>query len=474
MPGPTLDTKGPEKAEKQGSYRSLWQESPLGLWLIFLLKALFGLSTSALDAVLVLFLSDDFAMDDVSAGWAFGLTGFLTSLYGLACGFVIDLLGVRWSLLIGSSFLTVGLLLCAMANSQMIVLGSLFTCKAFGCAMFFAPLMFAIRRYTSAANRPFAFSLFYTVFNTVNFMAQLLLNAIRQLHPVRGMPESMSIWRIVVWAAAIFAVFCLMVCFFIKEPPESATQEEDGNAESALRWREDANMTVSQNIWDKTKKTMTEAKFWRLTALSFALVFTRVIFVYLAALFPKFWVRAMGANAPFELVVAVNPLSIMLLVPLCTSLVVAFQWKCATVIILGAFITAASPLPLAYWTAYITAIAFVFLLSLGEALWSPKFFEYSVAVSPVGREGTYGALSSLPTFSAALFAGGFSGHLLTEYCPSSQDCDGRSIWLLVSATNAIGAVVLLVFKSCLFVDKDWVEHDIRPVEGRYGATRRDE
>merc|ERR1719321_863391 len=180
----------------------------------------------------------------------------------------------------------------------------------------------------------------------------------------------------------------------------------------------------------------------------------------------------MGPSAPFELVIAVNPLSIMVLVPLCTSIVVHLGFRASTIIITGAVITASSPLPLAYWTSYITAISFVFALSLGEALWSPKFYEYSVAVSPVGREGTYGALSSLPTFSAALIAGGVSGHLLEEYCPTSEHCDGRPIWLLVSATNVIGAIILLVFKTCLFVDQDMVQHDIQ-VDGRYGATRRE-
>jgi len=470
MPGPGyVDRKIPEEQslDKQGSYKLLWQESPFGLWLIFLLKAFFGLSTAALDSVLVLFLSDDFAMDDVSAGWAFGLTGFMTSLYGLACGFIMDLLGVRWSLLIGAISMTLGLLLCAMTHSQMVVLSSLFTMKAFGCAMLFAPIMFSIRRYTTSACRPFAFSIFYTISNTVTFIAQLLVNAARSSHNIKAMPEDVSMWRVVVWVAAIFAGCSLIMCFFIKEPPEAATEREHLQG----RPGEVTGMSVGQSIWDKTKRTVTEAKFWRLTAISFALVFTRVIFVHLFALFPKFWARSMGPDAPFELVIAVNPASIMLLVPICTSITVTFGWQSATIIILGAFITAVSPLPLAYLTSYITAVVFVFLLSLGEALWSPKFYEYSVAVSPVGREGTYGALSSLPTFSAALIAGGFSGHLLEEYCPSSQYCDGRSIWLLVSATNVIGAVILLVFKTCLFVNRDWVQHDIHPVEGRYGAAR---
>lgn len=459
-----------QSLDKQGSYTQLWHESSSGLWWIFLLKAIFGLSAAAFDSVLVLFLSVDFALDDVSVGWAYGLAGFMTSLYGLACGFIVDIIGVQWSFVIGSVFFTLGLFLCAMTSSQIVVLGSLFTIKAFGYAMLFAPVMISIRRYTTAACRPFGFSMMYTVWNSVQLIAQLLIYAARSLHHDSAIPENLSTWRIVVWGAAIFAACSVIVCFFIKEPPEATTEEEalQGQPE------EDAGMSVGPKIWDKTKKTMTEPKFWRLTAISFALVFTRVIFVHLYALFPKFWRRSMGPDAPYELVIAVNPLSIVFLVPICTSITVTVGWQPATVIIIGAFITAASPLPLAYWTSYITAVLFVFLLSLGEAHWNPKMYEYTVAVSPVGREGIYNALSSIPTFSAMLIAGGFSGYLLDEYCPSSETCDGQSIWLIVSATNAIGAVLLLVFSTCFFVKQDWVQHDICPVEGQYGAARREQ
>merc|ERR1719453_2352091 len=64
-----------------------------------------------------------------------------------------------------------------MTSSQIVVLGSLFTVKAFGSAMFFAPMQFALRMYTTSACRPFAFSISYTVFNVAMFIAQLLINA---------------------------------------------------------------------------------------------------------------------------------------------------------------------------------------------------------------------------------------------------------------------------------------------------------
>ena len=62
-------------------------------------------------------------------------------------------------------------------------------------------------------------------------------------------------------------------------------------------------------------------------------------------------------------------------------------------------------------------------LSIGEAIWSPKLYEYSVAVAPQGREGTYLAMASAPIFATKLAVGGFSGYLLSEYCPA----EGRDV-----------------------------------------------
>ena len=55
--------------------------------------------------------------------------------------------------------------------------------------------------------------------------------------------------------------------------------------------------------------------------------------------------------------------------------------------------------------------------TVGEAIYAPRMIEYSVTVAPMGREGTYVALSSAPLFAAKLVGGGVSGGLLQHYCP---------------------------------------------------------
>ncbi len=80
----------------------------------------------------------------------------------------------------------------------------------------------------------------------------------------------------------------------------------------------------------------------------------------------------------------------------------------------GSLITGVSVLFVVISASYVTLVLFVVVLAFGEALWSPRLYEYSATIAPEGREGTYMALATVPTFVATLFTGGMSGWLLTN------------------------------------------------------------
>jgi len=442
--------------KQTGSFSDLVTESPRDLWLIFALKALWGLAEFSLASVLVLYLSDDLAMTDTNAGWVFGLTGLVKALYGLVCGFAVDMLGVRWSLLVGAFCMTLGLLVVASTQSSMVAISALLTVKAFGSALLLNPMMFAVRRYTNESTRPFAFSLFYVVMNGSAFVAQLLVNAVRNSKSGALFPmlqywalTEVSLWRLVIWVAVISGVLTFLLALCVREAPVQNTEE------NSVR---DENGSVQKSAWKMVKLTLSESKFWRLVCLCSVFVGVRLIFVHLNATFPKFYTREMGANAAFELIIAVNPALVMIFVPFFTSLTQQLQCDSYFVLLAGATLTSLSPLPLAYYeNSYVAAIAFVSILSVGESLWSPKLYEHTVAVSPVGREGTYGALAVAPVFASTFFAGGFSGHLLEEHCPHSGHCDGYTIWMMVFAVTITSPLILLLCRSCLFHKTDWVQ-----------------
>lgn len=71
------------------------------------------------------------------------------------------------------------------------------------------------------------------------------------------------------------------------------------------------------------------------------------------------------------------------------------------------------------------------VIVVGEAIWSPRFYDYTVSVAPEGREATFMALSSAPIFAAKLPVGAVSGWLLATYCPAEGSRNSSVMWLII-------------------------------------------
>ena len=113
---------------------------------------------------------------------------------------------------------------------------------------------------------------------------------------------------------------------------------------------------------------------------------------------------------------------------------------------IGSYISAASVFFLALSTTIWSSCFFMILLSIGEAIWSPRLNDYTVSVSEEGREGTYQALSSAPLFLAKLPVGILSGVLLQKYCPETleegEERHSRTMWLIVGLLTATSPILL--------------------------------
>jgi len=94
---------------------------------------------------------------------------------------------------------------------------------------------------------------------------------------------------------------------------------------------------------------------------------------------------------------------------------------------------------------YVMIFLFVLLLSLGEAFYSPRLYEYTVAIAPNGQEASYMAMSSLPFFLAKLAVGPLSDPLLAQFCPATGPRHSETLWLIIGLKHdgrARGSVCL--------------------------------
>lgn len=462
---PTLSTSTDEEQPSEeintqrSSVRGLWSQAkhnaslirtaPRELWVIFMLKFFASYSYFSLGLVLTVFLSQEFNMSDMNAGWTYGLFGVTSSFYGIICGWVIDFLGIRLSLLVGATISFFSRALIALTSSRVIALIFLIGVLPFGEALGIPIMTIAIKRYTNHTNRTFAFSLFYSVMNIAAFIVGPIVDGCRSLFrngvslpvkvPFIANVEHLSALRLVlVTGSASAAVLLIMTIFYIKDVELSS----DGKVLSFAPNRTNPFQSMLEACRDRA--------FWRLLVLTVLLVGVRLVFSHTSATMPKYLLRQFGEDTPFGLIYAINPFFIMFLVPLVavfTKNVPSFP-----MILYGSFFAAASPFFICIQQSYTMVVMFMVGLSLGEAVYSPRVYEYSLELARRGSEGLYSSLASAPLFSVSLLSGGQSGWLISTFMPVDGPHNGKMLWAIIGMTCMTSPILMFIFRD--FIGKD--------------------
>lgn len=259
------------------------EEAPRELWLIFALKFLSSYAYFSLSLVLTLFLTEEFGMSDTAAGWAYGAYGVMSTFFGLLCGWFIDYLGVRASLIVGAIIGAASRFVMAVTLSRKMAILMLYSFLPFAECLGIPIMTIGIKRYTSSHNRTFAFSLFYSMMNVAALCAGPLVDLARRLFG-EGVtidmyafgPVRLSGLRLVILSSAIAtALMLLVVIVGIREVHVDETgtvQEFTPNRQSPLT---------------QTREVLQDPAFWRLTLFTLLLIGVRLVFRHLDATMPK-------------------------------------------------------------------------------------------------------------------------------------------------------------------------------------------
>ncbi|KAL7532767.1 hypothetical protein ACHAXR_004834 [Thalassiosira sp. AJA248-18] len=462
-------------AKVKSGFTSL-SNSPPELWKAYLLKLLDSYAYFSFSLVFTLFLSDDFGMSDVQAGAIYGAWGALITVFGLFTGTVIDNLGVAKCLRIGfvlSFFSRVAIFACTSRTTLLICL--LITLPFSNC-LGIPVLTVGIRRYTNDANRGFAFGLFYCVMNVGALVAGPLVDALtvyyneketsdgdsENANDIDATTTSSSSWvmtnnRAIILSGIVANFIAVFVAFSVREIKVDANAKQGSpkpSTKTASISSSNGGESSGNNINSKTNnislfqpikgssyqillETMREPNFRRFLVVCLLTINVRMVFRHLDGTLPKYMVREFGENTPKGRVYAINPALIIILVPIVTAATTAVDPL--VMIHYGTYISALSVFFLAFSTSVPACVLFVMTLSVGEALWSPRLYDYTMSVAQEGREGTYMALSSAPLFLAKLPVGFLSGLLLQRYCPEyleeGEERHSKTMWWIIGLTS---------------------------------------
>lgn len=175
----------------------------------------------------------------------------------------------------------------------------------------------------------------------------------------------------------------------------------------------------------------------------FALIPVQTLFTYNWLILPQYINRAyegwIGRN--FEVAANFNPLGIFIAVPIIAAL--TYKKKVYNLMIIGTLIMAAPAFLLALGTNIWLLGGYLIIMTIGEAIWQPRFLQFAVEIAPKDRVGAYVGVSRFPWFLTKMLVPLYSGKMIARYCPVDGPKDPQTMWLIF-AIIAISSTIILV------------------------------
>lgn len=435
------------------------KDCPREFWIIQAINLLDCLTYFAFLNIGVVFLSETVGLSDVAAGYVFTVFTTTVTLLLFFSGFVTDWLGIRRSVHVAMALLLLSRGGIAFVGffpgipNREALMWPLFLLLAPGTAMVQTLFQSAVRRYTSARARAAGFSMWYLVMNIGAALGGIVIDVVRLSF------RADNTW--IVNIGVLTAVICsLLTALFMRNELQARTADEPAEAAPLPSER--------RKPWQILAEVVRHSTFWRFIVLVSCLIGVRAVFLYMALLSPKYWLRVIGPEAPIGLFQAVNP--ILIVVGLVLFIPLANRFNIYSMLVGGGVVSSLSLFALVVpWRWFgadlaasyttMTMISLV-VLSIGEIVWSPKLQEYTAAVAPEGQEGSYLGMSLMPYFLAKTFIGLVSGHLLARFCPEGVRTaieagtlpfwnSPEAMWLLLGVFALLGIAVAIAFRGWL-------------------------
>jgi len=180
----------------------------------------------------------------------------------------------------------------------------------------------------------------------------------------------------------------------------------------------------------------------------FALIPVQTLFTYNWLILPQYLERGFEGgfvSDRFEIFANLNPILIFIAVPIVTAL--TMKKKVYNMMIIGTFVMAVPAFLLAMGTTLPLLLGYLFIMTIGEAMWQPRFLQYAAEIAPEGRTGAYMGVAQFPWFLTKVIVPLYSGLMLQKFVPAVGVRNPEHMWLVFALIAMISPVMLIIFKG---------------------------
>ncbi|MCX7945099.1 MAG: MFS transporter [Deltaproteobacteria bacterium] len=187
----------------------------------------------------------------------------------------------------------------------------------------------------------------------------------------------------------------------------------------------------------------------------FSLIPVQTLFTYNWLILPQYISRAYEGwvGEYFEVASNLNPILIFILVPIITAATV--KVKVYNMMIWGTLVMSLSAFILAIDHTPLTLGLYILVMTIGEAMWSPRFLQYATEIAPEGKAGLYQGVAQLPWFlTKFLVPLLYSGWMLERYCPQNACTNPERMWFIFG-------LIAIISPAILIIGKNWLSKDVK-------------
>ena len=464
------ENQSPEPTPQETSIKSITKEitqpfidlfhSSRVLWGINLSYLLEGITYFGIVGYLVIYFTDFVKLDDISAGQMVGFQTAGITLAMLFLGATVDWIGVRKSLiyslifmLIGRVFLTAGPTITSntglWSSAHLIAMLGIFGI-ILGYGIYQPACYAAVKQFTTEKTSAMGYAMLYAIMNLGGFLPGIIAPPIR-----KAFATDQEGMLAVMWVYVGLTVLGILVVAIILTRKTIEKTIEEVSTQTREQIEADKKAEDEKSAKDKLMFYLKNfpIRDLRFMFFIFILIPVQTLFAHNWLTLPVYYKRAFTGvvSDNFEFFTNFNPLLIFILTPMVAALTV--KKDTYKMMIYGTFVMAFPTFILALGPSIYTVFAYLILMTIGEAMWQPRFLQWVAEIAPKGMTGIYMGIGQFPWFLTKVVTSLYSGWFLMHYAPEGVDpsqMNTETMWLIYGC-------IAMVSSIGLFFARGWMQ-----------------
>jgi len=482
---------------------SAFFKAPRELWGINVPYVLEGLVYFGILTILGKFCSENLGLKDTEAGIVYSLvTGGITFSMLLLGGYS-DKIGIKNSLIIALAAMMMGRILLGISGTfgtgsglfspSFFIMAAGLLIMVVGYGLYQPAAYAGIKKYTDEKTSAIAYAALYGFMNLGAFFSGFISSFTRQSFetefPPNGVTAVFWVYVLLTLTALLFTLFLLRVnkpasIKISDEAPQSAEIPEKTKINNWRLYLISSLFMISligyimalyspifAEYSDKAHYALIAAiialgagiadflinrpehpfRDLRFTFFIFVLIPVQTLFAHNWLTIPYYLNRAFEGNLVsdyFEVFSNINPILIFFLAPIVAGLTA--RANIYKMMIYGTIVMAAPTFLLTLGPNVILFLIYILVMTIGEAMWQPRFLQWIAEIAPPNQTGLYMGVGQFPWFLTKLLTGLYSGWFLMQYCPLGVEPSAMNtefMWLIYGAVAMITPIGLILAQN---------------------------